>query len=370
MQYRPLGSTGLDVSLLGLGGFHLLEISHQDADAILGRYLEAGGNYIETASRYGNGASERKIGRLASGRRQDFILATKVFDRTKEGAMALLETSLKNLGTDYVDIWFMHAVQTPEEVEALLAPGGALEAAREAKQKGMIRYVGITGHGQPQGLLPAMEQYDFEVLMTLVNYYDHFNYPDIAAKLIPLVQKKGAAMVAMKSIGDGFLWRSFKDALRYTMSQPVSHVVAGFNTLEMLEEDLREAENFKPMTPEETQGLYKSAPEFRNYVCRQCAQCPPAGELDLKRIFELEGWYDRQMWDGRVSNPEDYAMRVRLGRWFHQQDLARELFQAEGHAIDPKRDYSAWSEKCHFGLDLDRKLKIARAKLTGDFILA
>ena len=128
----------------------------------------------------------------------------------------------------------MHAVQTPQAAAAILGPNGALEAAIKARQKGMIRYIGITGHGQPAGLLPALRQYDFDVLMTLINYYDHFNYPDIAAKLIPLCQQKGTALVAMKAFGDGLLWRSAQAALRYSLSQPVSHVVAGFNTLEML----------------------------------------------------------------------------------------------------------------------------------------
>jgi aryl-alcohol dehydrogenase-like predicted oxidoreductase len=369
MDYRTLGSTGCKVSLLGMGGFHLLEISHSDADALLSRYLEAGGNYVETAARYGAGASERKLGRIGSARRKDFLLATKVFERTRKGAMASLEQSLKNLNTDYVDVWFMHAVQTPEEAEAITAPGGALEAALEARQKGMIRFIGLTGHGQPAGLIPAMRQYDFDVVMTLINYYDQFNYPDIADKLIPLIQSKGAGLIAMKFIADGYLWRSADTAMRFTLSQPVSHVVAGFNSMDMLEDDLAAVNSFEPLSDAELQAWYKDAPEFRGYVCRQCPACPAAESLDLKRIFELEGWFDRQMWDGKVNNPEDYSLRIRLAKWFGQQELARQAYKSEGHHIDPEADYGGFSEKCLYGLDLDRKLKIASAKLTGEFIL-
>ncbi len=369
MEYRPLGSTGQKVSLLGLGGFHLLEISHADAEAIFNRYLDAGGNYVETASRYGEGASERKIGRIGSARRSEYILGTKVFDRSKAGALAHLEKSLQHLKTDYVDIWFMHAVQTPEQAQAILAPGGALEAAEEAKQKGMVRYIGITGHGQPAGLLPALEQYDFDALMTLVNYYDQYNYPDIENKLIPLAHKKGAAMIAMKAFGDGFLWCSVQTALQYTMNQPVSHVVAGFNTMEMLEDDLAIAEAYSGKSPDELAELYKDAPEFRGYVCRQCPECPADGGMNLKRIFELEGWYDRQMWDGKVSNPEDYSLRVRLGKWFGQQDMARSAYAQEGHRIDAGADYGHLNDKCPYIKDMDRKLKIAAAKLTENFVL-
>ena len=129
------------------------------------------------------------------------------------------------------------------------------------------------------------------------------------------------------------------------------------------------ARDFKPMTQPELQALYQEAPEYRGYLCRQCAQCPPAQDMDLKRIFELEGWYDRQMWDGKVSNPEDYSLRVRLGHWFAQQELARQTYAAEKHHIDPEADYALLSPKCTYGLNLDRKLKTAFAKLTGEFIL-
>lgn len=370
MDKRPLGRTGEQVSLLGLGGFHLLEIDRTEAEDIFNHYLDNGGNYIETAARYGAGASERKIGRIGRARRGEYLLATKAADRTKAGAAAELDQSLANLQTDHLDIWFMHAVQTPEEAAQLTGPGGALEAAEEAKRQGKVRFIGLTGHGQPAGLLAALTQYDFDALMTNINYYDNLNYPDIAAKLIPLAQNRGTAVIAMKAVGDGYLWRSYKQGLRYSLGQPVSHVVAGFNTLDMLKDDLAVVNDFKPMSPAEVEALYAEAPEFRGYVCRQCDRCPAAEELDLKRIFELEGWFDRQMWDGQVTDPENYSLRVRLGRWFHQQDLARSAFAAEGHEIDPQTDYSQLNDKCLFGLDLGRKLQLARAKLTGNFILA
>ena len=159
MQRRAFGTTGEEVSILGAGGFHLLEISTADAGRILNRYLDAGGNYIETVADYGNGASETKVARGVGGRREEYLLASKVVARDKAGAMALLERSLVNLHTDHLDVWYMHAVQDVATAKQILAPGGALEAAEQAKRDGKVRFIGISGHGQPVGLLHALQQY-------------------------------------------------------------------------------------------------------------------------------------------------------------------------------------------------------------------
>ena len=369
MQRRPLGQTGEDVSILGAGGFHLLEISVADAGLLLNRYLDAGGNYIETAADYGHGASETKIARGVAHRRNEFLLASKVSARDKQGALNILDRSLKILGTDHLDIWYMHGVQDVATAEAILAPGGALEAAEQAKQAGKIRFVGISGHGQPQGLLHALPRYHFDALMAPINYYDHFSFPDIQGRLFPLAQQQGTAIIAMKAVADGYLWRSAAQAFRYTWSQPVAMAVAGMNNADMLSADLAFAENFTPMTAEEIAHLYATAPEYRHYVCRQCRACQVVAGIHLSRIFELEGWYDRQMWDGVVINPEDFALRMRLGPWFAQQQLARDTYAHEAIQIDPDADYSDLNGLCAHGIDIDRKLKIAHAKLAGDGML-
>lgn len=369
MLRRPLGRTGEEVSLLGLGGYHLLEIMQADADRLIHRYLDAGGNYLETAASYGKGDGEAKIGRALRSRRDRCLLATKVDAREKDAARATLDRSLRNLRTDHIDIWFMHAVQSASDADRLLETGGALEAADEARQAGKIRFIGITGHGQPEGMLRALPHFPFEALMVPINYYDHFNFPDVQARLLPLAQARGCAVIGMKAVGDGYLWRSAAMAFRYAWSQPVSHVVAGCNTLELLDADIACAEAFTPMTPEEIQSVYDTAPEYRGYICRQCPQCQVVAGLHLSRIFELEGWFDRQMWDGIVIDPEDYALRVRLGTWFGQQQLAREQYAREPIIIDPEADYSDLNGRCTHQLDINRKLKIAHAKLSSHWEL-
>jgi predicted aldo/keto reductase-like oxidoreductase len=255
MEKREFGKTGLSTSLLGFGGFHLLEIPLIEAKYLLNRYLDAGGNYIETAASYGDGESERKIGLSVADRRKEFILATKSGDRTKEKLLASLERSLINLRTDYVDLLIMHAVGTMQELEQILAPGGALEGALQAKEKGLVRHIGISMHGQPDVLIRALKEYPFEAVMTTINYYDNFNFPEIQDILLPLAEKTGSAVILMKPVADGLLWRSARKAFRYAFSQPVSIVVAGINNREMLEMDLALANDFTPMTEEEIDWL-------------------------------------------------------------------------------------------------------------------
>lgn len=365
MQRRPFGTTGEYVSILGMGGFHLLEISPGDVTAILNRYLDAGGNYFETAASYGDGASERKVAAAVGHRRNEYLLATKTALREKGEALAQLERSLRLLGTDHVDVWYLHNIPDVATAERVLGSGGAIEAVEEAKRSGKARFAGITGHGQPVGLLHALAQYPFDAVMTQVNYHDDFSFPDVKRRLIPLAQARGTAMVAMKPLADGYLWRSPAAALRYAWSQPIALAVSGINTIGMLEVDLAAAAQFTPMAPADYSHLYHAAPEFREYVCRQCLQCQVNTTLPLPRIFELEGWVDRQMWDYHMQDSADFALRMRLAGWFGNAALARDTFAAEDIQIDPDADYAELDGQCLYGLDINRKLKIAYAKLTG-----
>lgn len=179
MLKRAFGKTGLNTTILGFGGFHLLEIPVSEADYLLNRYLDEGGNYIETAASYGNGKSERKIGQCVSGRRSEYILATKTGERSKDKALESLEQSLKNLRTDYIDLLIMHAVGSMEELDQILAPGGALEGAQLAQKEGKVKHIGISMHGQPDVLIRALKEYPFDAVMTTINYFDHFNFPEI-----------------------------------------------------------------------------------------------------------------------------------------------------------------------------------------------
>ncbi len=369
MESRPLGKTGLEISALGFGGFHLVEITAESAAHLLGAYLDAGGSYIETAAGYGNGISETKIGRAVSHRRRDYTLATKSTERTRAGFLAELDRSLHNLKTDHVDLMFMHAVQSTEDVDRILGPDGAMEAAMGARQAGKIRFVAISGHGRPDAMLNAVRRHRFDVLMTGFNYLDRFNYPSIEGELLPLCIERGTGVIAMKALGDGFLYRSPEAALRYALSLPVATVVAGINSEEMLDMDLAIVSRFAQMTEDEKQELYRTAPELGDYVCRLCDKCRTA-DFDPQKVFLLEGLFDRQMDDMRVSDAARYALQERLKQWFAQGEKARSEYRALATKVDPSRSYRELSARCPYRIDVDRKLKIAHGKLSPESYIA
>jgi len=369
MEKRTLGGTGLSLSVLGFGGFHLVEIASVDAARLLGAYLDAGGNYIETAAGYGDGNSESKIGTAVSGRRAQFVLATKSTERKRDGFIASLDRSLRNLKTDHVDLMFMHAVQTAADADALFGPGGAMEGAEQARKAGKLRFVAISGHGRPDGLLHAVRRHRFDALMTVFNYLDRFNFPTVDTELVPLCQKAGTGLIAMKAFGDGYLYRSPVPSLRYALSMPVATIVAGMNTEALLATDLDMVARLTPMTDAEKEQLYRTAPELGNYVCRFCGKCA-VDSFDPQTVFQLEALYDRQMDDLRVADTAQYALRERLKGWFAQQEAARREYAALGSKVDPSRDYRRLSALCPYGIDVDRKLRIAHAKLSANGTIA
>jgi predicted aldo/keto reductase-like oxidoreductase len=360
-----LGRTGLKTSILGLGGFHLLEISPSDSRMILERYLDAGGNYIETAAQYGDGESERKVGSIMASRRDECVLATKTHLRGRDEAAALLARSLRHLQTDHVDVLFMHHVDTMEELNRILAPDGALRAAEAARQAGQVDFIGISCHGYPQLLIRALEVYPFDVIMTNVNYYDRFSFPEIEEELLPMARERGVALVGMKAVADGFLWRSAPIAFRYAWSLPIDVMVAGMNTMALLEADLAWADAFTPLSESEREHLFVEAPELGTTVCRLCGECLPCPEgLDIPRIFTMEGWYDRQMWDGVVRDPGDYWMRQTLRFWYMNEERARTAYAA----LEPKADACTrcgdCEPRCRYNLPIMAKLDRAHYKLT------
>jgi aryl-alcohol dehydrogenase-like predicted oxidoreductase len=365
MQKRALGRTGLELSLLGFGGFHLVEVTRAEAARLLNTYLDRGGNYIETAAQYGDGVSERKIGEAVSHRRSEYVLATKTGKRTRAEALASLERSLRNLRTDHVDLLFMHEPQSVAEAQAILAPGGAMEAFEEARRAGKARFVAVSGHGRPAGILHSVQNHPYDVLMTGFNYLDRFNFPQLEGELLPLCQSKGVGVLGMKALADGFLHRDPATAIRYTLSLPITSLVLGINSREYLEQDLRIAERFRPLDNKEKERLYRTAPELGDYVCRLCGKCRDGANPDPQEVFLLEGLFDRQMDSQRVMEPAAYALQERLKHWFDQTAWAKEEYAGLAAKVDPERDYSAMNRLCPYGIDIDRKLKIAHTKLTG-----
>jgi uncharacterized protein len=368
MQKRKLGKTDLKLSLIGIGGFHLIETPQKEVDFILNKYLDEGGNYIETAADYGDGLSEKKVGAAVSQRRHEFVLASKCGKRSKAETEASIIASLKNLKTDHLDILFMHAVQTIEDADKILASDGAMEAALEAQKNGAVRYIAISGHGKPDALMHSIKSFPYDVLMTGFNYFDRFNCFPQQDELIAECQERGVGLIGMKALADGYLYRSVEQGIRFSLSLPISTLVLGINTKEYLQQDLEIANNFVPMTNDEKEALYSNALELGNYVCRQCKKCDGKTDINPTEMFLLEGEFDRQMQDGLIPDPAVYALRERLKHWFAQNESAIKKYQSVKQ-VNPQMDYSFLNELCPYNIDIDRKLKLVHSKLSeGEFV--
>lgn len=364
MIYRKFGKHEERVSILGVGGYHLLEISDYDAVDIMNSFLDRGGNYIETAAEYGGGESERKVGIVMKKRRNEVFLATKCHLRDRAGAEKTINESLKRLNTGHIDLLIFHHVQNEEELEKIFSPGGALEAFEKARLDGKIRFIGISGHGVPDVLIKALDMYEFDAIMTGINFFDRFNFPDVEGVLFPEAVEKGVAIIGMKALADGLLWEYPREAMRYALSYPISTLPCGFNTMEMLKKDIDIVENFKPMTEEEKNDLYDNNPVLGNYVCRQCNKCLPCPEgIDIPRIFLYEGWYDRQLRDRVIRDAPDFALRDRLRFWFDNREKARAGYAKLSVKAGACTACSECIPKCPYGIDIIAKLENCAYKL-------
>jgi aryl-alcohol dehydrogenase-like predicted oxidoreductase len=201
----PFGRTGHLSTRTLFGAAALSKVTQAEADKTLELLLEYGVNHIDTAVMYGE--AELRIGPWMEDHRGDFFLATKTEERTYQGAWDELQGSLERLHTDYVDLWQMHVLINPEEWEIAMGPGGALEAFIEAREKGLVRHLGVTGHEVRVAAmhLRSLERFDFDSVLLPLNYPMMQN-PDYAADfeaLVSLCQERNVAVQTIKSITRG-----------------------------------------------------------------------------------------------------------------------------------------------------------------------
>lgn len=259
MPKRSLGYTGFDVGIYSLGGQGALEIpgTFDKSVEIINRAIDLGINYIDTAAYYGAGSSEMYIGEVMKERRNEVFLATKSHDYTYDGTMRLFEESLRRLNTDHVDL-YQHHYMVQERYDRLIQKNSARQAFERLKEQGVIRFIGVTGHSA-RILSDAIENYPYDCALIPLNaagsilqdeqYLDRF---------FQLTSEKNMGVIAMKVFGGGELIRrglTPKQLLYYTMSQPVSTTIVGISQMEHLEENVRNAKEFKPLTEEELMGL-------------------------------------------------------------------------------------------------------------------
>jgi len=266
MPTRNLGRTGFQVGLFSLGGQAAIEQPNNEKVAvpIVERALDLGVNYIDTSARYGGEArwSERYIGTVMAKRRGEAFLATKTHDRTRDGSLRILEESLKLLRTDHVDLWQLHAMSTMADVDKVCAKGGALEAFQRAKDQKRVRFLGRTGHTDPDVLAEAIRRFPFDAVLMAFNAADPHHLP-FQKDLLPLAVEKGMGVIGMKIPARGRLLGaegfSMKEAMGYVLSQPVSTVIVGVDSVAQLEENVALARAFTPYSRGQLAGLEQRA---------------------------------------------------------------------------------------------------------------
>ncbi|XHR27016.1 MAG: aldo/keto reductase [Chthoniobacteraceae bacterium] len=266
IPYRPLGRTGEQVSLIGLGGFHLgmQATTEEESIRIIRKGLDEGLNFLDNAWDYNNGVSELRMGKaLRDGYRAKAFLMTKIDGRTKASAAAQIEESLRRLQTDCVDLMQFHEVIHPDDPERIFAPGGALEAVLEARQAGKLRFIGFTGHKSPEVLLLMLQRaaqsgFSFDTAQLPLNVMDaHFH--SFEQLVLPELVKDGVGVLGMKAMGDPFILEcqavTAPECLRYAMSLPVSTLVTGCEKLPILDQALEAARTFAPLSAQERAAL-------------------------------------------------------------------------------------------------------------------
>ena len=301
---KPLGKTGEQVSIIGLGGYHLGTVQSRDqAVRLVHEAVDAGVTFFDNAWEYNDHRSEEWMGRGLQGRRDKVFLMTKVctHGRDKKVAMQQLEESLKRLRTDHLDLWQIHEVIYENDPDLHFAKGGVVEALDEAKKQGKVRFVGFTGHKSPAIHLKMLaHDYPFDTVQMPLNCFDA-TYRSFEQQVLPELERRGIAALGMKSLGgDGqpILYGVVRaeEALRYAMSLPVATTICGIDSLDVLRQNLGIARGFKPMTRKRCRRsvsdadllrgdghleLFKTTKKYDGAVGREQHGYPPPEQLPL-----------------------------------------------------------------------------------------
>jgi uncharacterized protein len=294
MIYRELGRTGERVSAIGIGGYHLGK--QQDPDEsirLLRTAIDRGITFMDNCWDYNGGISEVRMGQaLRDGYRQKVFLMTKIDGRDKNTAARQIEQSLGRLQTDVIDLLQFHEVIRLDDPDVIFAPGGAIDAVKEAKQAGKIRYIGFTGHKDPSVHLRMFETADkhgfhFDTVQMPINVMDaHFR--SFLNGVAPVAQEHGTAILAMKTFGDPYILQSNTvtpmEALHFGLNSPASVVITGIDSPAILDQAFQAVESFRPLDQQQVAAILAKTKE-----------AAMTGNFEL---FKTSSHYD-----GTIKNP-------------------------------------------------------------------
>jgi predicted aldo/keto reductase-like oxidoreductase len=293
---RKLGRADAEVSIIGVGGYHLGlgGVTEQDAIGIVRAALDQGINFLDNCWDYNGGVSEERMGKaLQDGYRQKAFLMTKIDGRTGPAARQQLEQSMARLKTDHIDLIQIHEVIRMTDPEQAFQPGNVIDVLRQMRKEGKVRFIGFTGHKSPDMHLHMIETADrhgfaFDTVQMPVNALDE-HYDSFGQKVIPVAQKHGMAILGMKPLSNGAILKTNTitavEALHYAMSVPVTMTITGCQSMANLEQALGVARNFKPMSVEQKIAiLQKTAP--------------------VSDAGKFEAYKSSHIYDGTINNPQ------------------------------------------------------------------
>lgn len=294
MPTRNLGKTGFRAGIFGLGGQGALEKTNNDAVALplIERALELGVNYYDTSAIYGGPDrwSEQYLGRALKGHRDEVFIASKTKERTRDAALRNLEVSLKLLNTDHLDTWQLHDVGVSEDVEAIFAKGGAIEALVQAREQKMVRFLGVTGRFRPEALMECIRRFPFDTVLMGLNAADQYHY-SFAKELLPMAVEKQMGIIGMKVMARGRILSSWtpppveeqkrswegtgaiattpgtltkQETMFYTLSLPISTAIIGCDSVQQVEECVQLARSFTPLSERQMEELAKKVEPIAN----------------------------------------------------------------------------------------------------------
>jgi len=298
IPYRTLGRTREKVSLIGLGGYHLgKQADPQESIRIIRAGLDEGVNFLDNCWDYNGGESAIRMGNaLRDGYRQKAFLMSKIDGRTKAAAASQINESLRRLQTDRIDLLQFHEVIRDTDPDRIFAAGGALEAVSEAQKAGKIRYIGFTGHKSPDIHLKMLATaskhgFTFDAVQMPLNVMDaHFN--SFEKKVLPVLLKSDIGVLGMKPMGDHIILESKTatpvECLHYAMNLPTSVVITGCDSLPILQQALKAARSFQPLSASEVAALLTKT-----------AKAAEAGQFELyKTSHQFDGTYANPQWLG------------------------------------------------------------------------
>lgn len=286
MQKNTLGRTAMAVSVIGFGGIPIQQVSEAEASRILNHALDRGVNFIDTARGYTD--SESKIGKALKHRRGDFFLATKALSRDAAGMAKELETSLRELQTDCIDLYQFHAIGTREQLDQVLGPDGAYSVLQKARRDGKVRFIGVTGHGRDI-LKAAIETDAFDTLQHPFNPIE----TEWEDAVIPTAKAKNIGLICMKPVAGGAI-DNVPAALRFSLHKGMDVLIPGMDSIEQVDQNCEVGDNLRPPTAEELTILAAEKEAWGDRFCRRCGYCMPCPNgLNIPMLLLLHGYHER-----------------------------------------------------------------------------